>query len=70
MDAIVLWSCRHVTEIGLIALVNKCCKLKSINAWGMRVPVDCFISLLAISPTLQIKPGLRLNANFPLLPVA
>ncbi|XP_058080458.1 F-box protein At5g67140 isoform X2 [Magnolia sinica] len=55
--AIVLWSCRHVTECGLIALVNKCRKLESINVWGMRVPVDCFIGLLAISPALQIKPG-------------
>ncbi|XP_058080457.1 F-box protein At5g67140 isoform X1 [Magnolia sinica] len=57
LKAIVLWSCRHVTECGLIALVNKCRKLESINVWGMRVPVDCFIGLLAISPALQIKPG-------------
>ncbi|XP_077211511.1 F-box/RNI-like superfamily protein [Tasmannia lanceolata] len=57
LKAIVLWSCRHVTERGLVVLVNKCRKLKSINVWGMRVPMDCFISLLAISPALQIKPG-------------
>ncbi|XP_073100681.1 F-box protein At5g67140 isoform X2 [Elaeis guineensis] len=51
-----LWSCRHVTESGLNMLVNKCRRLESINVWGMRVPVDCFISLLSISPALQIKP--------------
>ncbi|GAB4846965.1 hypothetical protein Ancab_025975 [Ancistrocladus abbreviatus] len=52
---IVLWSCRHVTESGLILLVNKCRKLQSMNVWGTRFPMDCFISLLAISPALQIK---------------
>ncbi|XP_068657654.1 F-box protein At5g67140 [Aristolochia californica] len=57
LKAIVLWSCRHVIGNGLITLVNKCRKLESINVWGMRVPVDCFISLLAISPALEIKPG-------------
>ncbi|XP_010270278.1 PREDICTED: F-box protein At5g67140 [Nelumbo nucifera] len=64
LKTIILWSCRHVTENGLIMLVNKCCKLESINVWGMRVPVDCFIGLLAISPALQIKPlGVPLNAS-------
>ncbi|XP_074572140.1 F-box protein At5g67140-like [Curcuma longa] len=56
IKTIVLWSCRHVTEHGLIELVNKCRKLESINVWGMTVPVDCFVSLLAISPALKIKP--------------
>lgn len=57
-----LWSCRHVTGSGLLFLVNKCRKLKSINVWGTRVPFDCFIGLLAISPALQIKPKeLQLN---------
>lgn len=51
-----LWGCRHVTENGLLALVNKCRKLESINAWGMRVTVDCFVGLLTISPALQIEP--------------
>lgn len=61
-QSIVLWSCRHVTEIGLLNLVNKCHKLESINVWGTRIPVDCFIGLLAISPALQIKPpGVLLN---------
>ncbi|KAI8535097.1 hypothetical protein RHMOL_Rhmol10G0148500 [Rhododendron molle] len=59
---IVLWSCRHVTGSGLLILVNKCQKLKSIDVWGTRVPLDCFIGLLAISPALQIKPKeLQLN---------
>lgn len=49
-----LWSCRHVTEIGLLFLVNKCRKLQSIKVWGTRVPVDCFMGLLTISPALQI----------------
>ncbi|XAR74001.1 hypothetical protein NMG60_11008148 [Bertholletia excelsa] len=56
LKTIVLWSCRHVTESGLLVLVNKCGKLESINLWGTRVPLDCFIRLLAINPTLQIKP--------------
>ncbi|KAJ3695463.1 hypothetical protein LUZ60_000840 [Juncus effusus] len=55
LKTIILWSCRHVTESGLIALVNKCRKLESINVGGMRVPLDCFIALLAISPALQLK---------------
>ncbi|XP_044469444.1 F-box protein At5g67140 [Mangifera indica] len=53
---IVLWSCRHVTENGLLFLVNKCQKLESIDVRGTRVPVDCFIALLTISPALRIKP--------------
>ncbi|RRT56137.1 hypothetical protein B296_00025755, partial [Ensete ventricosum] len=57
IKTIILWSCRHVTQSGLIMLVNKCDKLESINVWGMRVPVDCFVSLLAISPALKIKPS-------------
>ncbi|KAG9439929.1 hypothetical protein H6P81_020094 [Aristolochia fimbriata] len=57
LKAIVLWSCRHVTSKGLVTLVKKCRKLESINVWGMRVPVDCFLSLLAIRPALEIKPG-------------
>ncbi|XP_021714333.1 F-box protein At5g67140-like [Chenopodium quinoa] len=64
LKTIVLWSCRHVTEIGLLYLVNKCRKLQSINVWGTRVPLDCFIGLLNISPALQIKPvGLLPNAE-------
>ncbi|KAL2906313.1 hypothetical protein RDABS01_005023 [Bienertia sinuspersici] len=64
LKTIVLWSCRQVTEIGLLYLVNKCRKLKSINVWGTRVPVNCFIGLLTISPALQIKPtGLLPNAE-------
>ncbi|XP_072973224.1 F-box protein At5g67140 [Typha angustifolia] len=55
LKTIILWSCRHVTESGLLMLVNKCHKLESINVGGMRVPVDCFITLVAISPALQIK---------------
>ncbi|KAI8535096.1 hypothetical protein RHMOL_Rhmol10G0148500 [Rhododendron molle] len=62
LKTIVLWSCRHVTGSGLLILVNKCQKLKSIDVWGTRVPLDCFIGLLAISPALQIKPKeLQLN---------
>lgn len=53
-QTIVLWSCRHVTEQGLTMLVEKCPKLESINYQclgyvGMRVPVDCFVNLLAIN---------------------
>lgn len=55
LKSIVLWSCRHVSENGLLVLVNKCRKLKMINVWGTRVPVDCFIALLTIRPALQIK---------------
>ncbi|XP_062101954.1 F-box protein At5g67140 [Humulus lupulus] len=64
LKTIVLWSCRHVTENGLLGLVNKCRKLEVINVWGTRVPVDCFIALLTIKPALQIKsPGLLLNVG-------
>lgn len=66
----VLWGCRHVTENGLIALVNNCRKLETINVWGMRVPVDSFYTLLAIRPALQILPQSLLNiGTIPLLPV-
>ena len=69
-QTIVLWSCRHVTENGLLVLVNSCRKLESINVWGTRVPVECFIALLTISPALQIKPkGLSLNVDTAMLPV-
>ncbi|XP_022149436.1 F-box protein At5g67140 [Momordica charantia] len=68
LKTIVLWSCRHVTESGLLVLVSKCRKLQSINVWGMRVPVDCFIGLVAISPALQIKSrGLLLNSRWPVV---
>ncbi|PIA56543.1 hypothetical protein AQUCO_00700705v1 [Aquilegia coerulea] len=71
LKTIGLWSCRQVTESGLVVLVNNCHKLESINVFGMRVPVECFIGLLAISPALQIKAG-RVNLNvrrLPLLPI-
>ncbi|KAI5684530.1 hypothetical protein M9H77_05758 [Catharanthus roseus] len=63
LKTIVLWGCRHVTENGLLVLVNKCRRLESINAWGMRIPVDCFVSLVAISPALQIVPKAMLNVE-------
>ncbi|GLU13541.1 hypothetical protein SLE2022_301740 [Rubroshorea leprosula] len=71
LKSIFLWSCRHVTESGLLILVSKCHKLESINVWGIRVPLDCFISLLTISPALQIKPrGLPMNiGSTSMLPV-
>ncbi|KAF2532054.1 hypothetical protein F2Q70_00031170, partial [Brassica cretica] len=66
LKTISMWCCRHVTERGLLVLVNKCRKLESLNLWGTRVPVDCFIALLTISPALQIKPiQLLLNAQNP-----
>ena len=66
MQTISMWCCRHVTERGLLVLVNKCRKLESLNLWGTRDPVDCFIALLTISPALQIKPiQLLLNAQNP-----
>lgn len=69
-QTIVLWSCRHVTENGLLVLVNSCRKLESINVWGTRVPVECFIALLTISPALKIKPkALPLNVDAAMLPV-
>nr|CAB3469744.1 unnamed protein product [Digitaria exilis] len=55
LDIIILWSCRHVTEAGLVALVNKCRRLECINVGGMRVPPESFVSLLSISPALQIR---------------
>lgn len=72
LKSIVLWSCRQVTGNGLLFLVNKCGRLESINVWGTRLPLDCFIGLLTISPALQIKPeGLLLNAGVAsMLPVA
>ncbi|XP_066370493.1 F-box protein At5g67140-like isoform X4 [Miscanthus floridulus] len=53
--SIILWSCRHVTEAGLVALVNKCRRLECINVGGMRVPPESFVGLLSISPALQIR---------------
>ncbi|GAB2282629.1 hypothetical protein Dimus_017168 [Dionaea muscipula] len=66
LKTIGLWSCRHVTENGLLFLVNKCRKLQSINVWGTRVPMDCYIGLLAISPALQIKPNVH---GLPMWPI-
>ncbi|ERN17954.1 hypothetical protein AMTR_s00046p00073790 [Amborella trichopoda] len=72
LKAIVLWSCRHITERGLTALVSNCRKLESINVWGLRVSLESYIGLLAISPALQIKPGdMHLNVRkLPLWAVA
>ena len=63
-QSIILWSCRHVTEAGLVALVNKCRRLECINVGGMRVPPESFVGLLSISPALQIRSIHRiLNAG-------
>ncbi|TYJ99507.1 F-box protein [Cucumis melo var. makuwa] len=64
LKTIVLWCCRLVTESGLLILVRKCCKLESINVWAMRVPVDCFVGLVAISPSLQIKSRSVLDSTW------
>ncbi|RLM55511.1 F-box protein [Panicum miliaceum] len=53
--SIILWSCRHVTEAGLVVLVNKCRRLECINVGGMRVPPESFVGLLSISPALRIR---------------
>lgn len=59
-----------MTENGLLVLVNKCRGLESINVWGMRVPLDCFIGLVAISPALQIVPKGMMNVDrVPVWPV-
>ncbi|CAN6190734.1 unnamed protein product [Urochloa humidicola] len=65
LKSIILWSCRHVTEAGLVALVNKCRRLECINVGGMRVPPESFVGLLSISPALQIRsiPQIILNAG-------
>jgi hypothetical protein len=55
VQSIILWSCRHVTEAGLVALVNKCRRLECINVGGMRVPPESFVGLLSLSPALQIR---------------
>ncbi|KAI4327433.1 hypothetical protein L6164_019895 [Bauhinia variegata] len=55
LQTIVLWRCHHVTESGLLALVDKCHKLKSMNVWGTRLPVDCVSNLRIMSAALQIK---------------
>ncbi|KAK3416237.1 hypothetical protein EUGRSUZ_H01687 [Eucalyptus grandis] len=55
LKSISLWSCRHVTQNGLLFLVNRCRKLESINVRGTRVPLDCFVNLLTINPGLQMK---------------
>ncbi|KAF2925377.1 hypothetical protein DAI22_06g047400 [Oryza sativa Japonica Group] len=64
LKSIIVWSCRHVTEAGLVALVGGCRRLECINVGGMRVPPESFAGLLAIRPALQIRsiPQI-LNAN-------
>ncbi|KAL8528704.1 hypothetical protein ACS0TY_006234 [Phlomoides rotata] len=62
LKTIVLWGCRQISENGLVALVNKCQKLEAINVWGTRLPLQCLVALLAISPALRIQPrGVLLN---------
>lgn len=64
LKSIILWSCRHVTEGGLVALVNKCRRLECINVGGMRVPPESLVGLLSISPALEIRSTARiLNLN-------
>ncbi|KAF8377569.1 hypothetical protein HHK36_030951 [Tetracentron sinense] len=48
LKTIVLWSCRHVTENGLVMLVSKCRKLESINVWE-------FLSFLSFSANTWIR---------------
>ncbi|CAM0912945.1 unnamed protein product [Alopecurus aequalis] len=55
LKSIILWSCRHVTEAGLVGLVNKCPELECINVGGMRVSPESFAGLLSISPALRIR---------------
>ncbi|KAF7106943.1 hypothetical protein CFC21_107645 [Triticum aestivum] len=55
LKSIILWSCRHVTEAGLVALVNKCLELECINVGGMRVSPESFAGLQSISPALRIR---------------
>ncbi|KAF7099611.1 hypothetical protein CFC21_101232 [Triticum aestivum] len=55
LQSIILWSCRHVTEAGLVALVNKCPELECINVGGMRVSPESFAGLKSISPALRIR---------------
>ncbi|KAL2522740.1 F-box protein [Forsythia ovata] len=71
LKTIVFQGCPHITENGLVALVKICCKLESINVWGMKVPLDCFIGLLTINPALQIQPkGMLVNdQRVPMWPV-
>lgn len=52
-----LWSCRHITGDGLVALVKKCTKLEFLDVWGMRIPVEYFFRLLSDNPQIDIKPG-------------
>ncbi|XP_078431019.1 F-box/RNI-like superfamily protein isoform X2 [Wolffia australiana] len=73
LKAIVLWCCRHVTEEGVVKVVRECRELESVNVWGVRLPRNCIVALLAISPALQIKPvslGITLHPTPPSLPVA
>eukprot|EP00252_Welwitschia_mirabilis_P024813 TRINITY_DN7506_c0_g1_i1.p1 TRINITY_DN7506_c0_g1~~TRINITY_DN7506_c0_g1_i1.p1 ORF type:complete len:101 (+),score=8.14 TRINITY_DN7506_c0_g1_i1:210-512(+) len=65
LKAVILWSCRHVTERGLLALITGCRKLQSINVWGVMASVECLKALLSINPQLLIKPV----ARFPQWPV-
>ncbi|XP_044960814.1 F-box protein At5g67140-like isoform X2 [Hordeum vulgare subsp. vulgare] len=55
LKSIILWSCRHVTEAGLVALVHKCPELECINVGGMRVSPESFAGLKSISPALRIR---------------
>ncbi|XP_048544792.1 F-box protein At5g67140-like [Triticum urartu] len=55
LKSIMLWSCRHVTAAGLVALVSKCPELECINVGGMRVSPESFAGLLSISPALRIR---------------
>ncbi|KAI4976880.1 hypothetical protein ZWY2020_050487 [Hordeum vulgare] len=55
LKSIMLWSCRHVTAAGLVALVSKCPDLACINVGGMRVSPESFAGLLSISPGLRIR---------------
>ncbi|KQK19460.1 F-box protein At5g67140 isoform X2 [Brachypodium distachyon] len=55
LKSIIVWSCRHVTEAGLVAVVRRCPELECINVGGMRVSPESFAGLVSISPSLRIR---------------
>ncbi|KAJ7212457.1 hypothetical protein O6H91_Y476400 [Diphasiastrum complanatum] len=55
LEVLNLWGCRHVTEQGLLYIVQGCCKLRTINIWGLTISSSCLMGLVKANPRIQLQ---------------